>query len=64
MIPKLLLNTQMIWMIFLRILKNIIQIKNEILIIFDDMIADLLSNKKLNRHIEQKKLKKFSKAII
>ena len=64
MIPKLLLNTQMIWMIFLRILKNIIQIKNEILIIFDDMIADLLSNKKLNRHIEQKKLKKFSKGII
>ena len=38
--------------------------KCEILIIIDDMIADLLSNKKLNRHIEQKKLKKFSKGII
>ena len=36
-------------MIFIKILKNIIQIKNEqILILFDDMIADMLSNKKLN----------------
>ena len=29
MIQKLLLNTQMIWMIFIKILKNTIQIKNE-----------------------------------
>ena len=49
MIQKLLLNTQMIWMIFKKTLKNIIQIKNKkILIVFDDMTADMLSNKKLN----------------
>ena len=36
-------------MIFIKILKTIIQIKNKkILIVFDDMIADMLSNKKLN----------------
>ena len=29
MIQKHLLNIQMIWMIFIKILKNIIQIKNE-----------------------------------
>ena len=49
MIQKPLWNTQMIWMIFIKILKNIIQIKNEkVLIVFDDMIVDMLSNKKLN----------------
>ena len=43
MILKLLLNTQMKWMIF-----NTTQIKkNAILIIFDYMIADILSNKQL-----------------
>ena len=37
----------MIWMIFIKILKNAILLKNKkILIIFDDMIADMLSNKK------------------
>ena len=36
-------------MIFTKIKKNTIQIKNEkILIIFDDMYADMLSNEKLN----------------
>ena len=46
MTQKLLLNTQMIWMISTKILKNIIQIKKQkILIVFDDMIADMLSNK-------------------
>ena len=44
MIVKFLFNTQMIWMILTKILKNIIQI----IIVFHDMIADLLSNKKLN----------------
>ena len=34
----------MIWMIFIKILKNTIQI----LIAFDDMIADMFSNRKLN----------------
>ena len=35
-------------MIFIKILKNTIQIKKKILIAFDDMIDDLLTNKKLN----------------
>ena len=49
MIQKPLSNTQMIWMIFIKILKNIIQIKNEkVLIAFDGTIVDMLSNKKLN----------------
>ena len=46
MVKKLLPKTQMIWMIFIKILMNIIQIKKT-LILFDDMIADVLSNKKL-----------------
>ena len=47
MIPKHLLTSQMIWMIFIKISKNIIQIKKwDILIVFDDMIADKLINKK------------------
>ena len=59
MILKLLLNTQMIRVIFAKILKNIIHIyknieeynpnkKRKILIMFDDIIADMLSNKKRN----------------
>ena len=53
MIVKLLLSTQMIWMIFIKILKNTIQIKNKkhwynIDIAFVDMMADMLSNEKLN----------------
>ena len=47
-ILKLLLNTRMIWIVFIKTLKNTIQIRNKILIVFDDMIADMLSNKKLN----------------
>ena len=48
MIQKL-LNIQMIWMMFIKILVNTIQIKNEnYWVFFDDMIADMLSNKKLN----------------
>ena len=43
------MNTQIIWMIFIKILKNTIQIKNKTKwIVFDDMIADMFSNKKLN----------------
>ena len=39
----------MIWMIFINTLKNIIQIKKrKALILFDDMIANMLSNKNLN----------------
>ena len=47
MIPKLLLNTQIIWMIFRKIL-NTIQIKNENFNCFWCLIADMLSNTKLN----------------
>ena len=44
MILKLLLNNVMIWMIFIKILKNTIQIRNKkILIVFDYMIPDMLS---------------------
>ena len=49
MILKLLLNTQMIWMIFV---KNFDECntnkKRKILIVFDNVIDDMLSNKKLN----------------
>ena len=39
----------MTWVIFIKILKKTIQIKNENkLIVFDDLIVDMLSNKKLN----------------
>ena len=39
----------MIWIIFIKTLKNTTQIKKrKILIFFDDMIADMVSNKKLN----------------
>ena len=48
MILKLLLNTEMIWMVFMKILKNTIQIGNVKYFFFIDMIAVMLSNKKLN----------------
>ena len=48
---KLVLNTQMIWMIFVRTLKNIEKYnpnkQRKTLSVFDDMIDDMLSNKKL-----------------
>ena len=44
MIQKILLNTQIILTISIKILKNTTQMKN----IFDDMITDMLSNKTLN----------------
>ena len=47
MILKLLLNTQMIWMIFVKILKNNPNKKNKIIAF--DLIADMLSNQKRNR---------------
>ena len=51
MIPILLLNTHMIWMIFIKILKNTIQKKKKKNIgkkYIDDMTADMLSNKERN----------------
>ena len=40
-------------MILEKILKRIIQIKNEVLIVFDDMVADMLSNEKLIYLLEE-----------
>ena len=34
------------WMIFIKLLKNTAQKKHEILIFFDDLIDEILSNKK------------------
>ena len=49
MIKELLLNIQMVWMIFIKLSKNTIQTKTKkILIVFDDIIADMVSNKKVN----------------
>ena len=49
MILKLLWNTQMIWMILTKTLKNTTSVKKcKILIVFDVMIAHMLSNKKFN----------------
>ena len=46
MILKLLLSTRMIKMIFFEILKNGLHKECKILIVLDNMIADLLSTKK------------------
>ena len=49
MILKLLLNTQMIWMIFIKKTEEYNpDKKRKMLIVFDDMIADVVSNKKFN----------------
>ena len=53
MIQKLLLNIKTIWLIFIKTLKMFLNWhdpnkKRKILIVFDDMIADMLGNKKLN----------------
>ena len=49
MIQKLLLSIKMIWITFIKILKNTIQIKKrKIWIVFYDMIAYMPSNKKIN----------------
>ena len=48
MIQKFLSNTEMIWMIFVKLLNIIIQIKEKVMIVFDDMVADIFGNKELN----------------
>ena len=48
MILKNLLKTQMIWKMSTKILQNIIQERNIVSIVFDDMIADMINNEKLN----------------
>ena len=41
MIQKRVLISQIIWVIFMKILKNTIQKKSEIFVVFDYMIADI-----------------------
>ena len=56
MILKFLLNTRMIWMIFMKILKNTVEIRNtnyKLIFVFDDLIADMLSNKKLQQTVTE-----------
>ena len=49
MILKLLLNTQMIRMIFIKIIKEYNpNKKRNILVVFDDVIPEMLSNKKFH----------------
>ena len=38
----------MICKTFIKLLKNTIQIKSKVLVVIDDMITDMISNKKLN----------------
>ena len=56
MVLKLLLNTRMIWIIFMKIVKNGIQIRNKkrkILVVFNGMIADMTNSKKLNQIVTE-----------
>ena len=48
MILMLLLNTEMISMIFIKNIEEYNPNKKQKIILFDDMIADMLSDKKLN----------------
>ena len=45
MIQTHLLSAQTLWMMFMRILMTTTQTEKEILIVFDDMIADIMANK-------------------
>ena len=45
MIVKLLLNTRTMCTMFIEVLMNILKIENKILIVFDDIIINMLSNK-------------------
>ena len=55
MTQKLLLNTQMIWIIYIYIYINTKEFnldrKRKILVVFDYVIADILSNEKFNQII-------------
>ena len=48
MILKLSLNTQIMCKMFINILKDPISKKHKTLIVFEDIIADVINNKKLN----------------
>ena len=49
----LLLNTQTLWMVFTAISMITTQKKRKILIKFDDMIADIMANKRLQAIIKE-----------
>ena len=54
MIQMHLLSAQTLWMMFMRILTTTTQTgKEEILIVFDDMIADIMTNKKFQAIIKE-----------
>ena len=54
MIQMHLLSAQTLWMMFMRILTTTTQTgKEEILIVFDDMIADIMTNKKFQAIIKK-----------
>ena len=53
MIEMHLLSIQIEWMRLIRILMTTTQVDKEILIVFDDMIADILTNKKFQAIIKE-----------
>ena len=53
MIQMHLSNIQIRWIMFMRILMVIIQAEKKILIIFDDMIADITKNRKFQAIIKK-----------
>ena len=53
MIQMHLSNVKILWMMFMRIFIIIIQIDKKILIIFDDMITDIITNKKFQAIIKE-----------
>ena len=58
MILKLLWNARIIWMIFMKILKNTILNKDlKKSVIFDDMNTDMVSNKKLQQIVRKLSIK-------
>ena len=53
MIPMHLVSVKILWMMFMRILTITTQAEKKILIVFDDMIADITSNKKFQTIIKE-----------
>ena len=51
--PNAFIEFQMPWMMFVRTFMIIIQVKRKILIVFDDMIADIMTNKKFQSAIKE-----------